>query len=226
MKIASKPSSKVLRLPELPIMQKSETQNLWMQSMCTFLCLDSTYSPSHKNASKGGLRCAIFWCPGAAGAVGGGKQENTWRTGAHSLPQLCTLNTSGGEDHKRFLQIEAVRAGVLVAADVWLACTHNHLPHTQPPAECSQPKCHKMQKNKDVKILVHNSPIHTNVCTGKFSRIFKKSGKWKNKLLPRYLASFTSISSPERRVKATLCHLGLLEKKRDHFSYRTFHKRF
>ena len=151
-KIASKPSSNVLRLPELPIMQKSETQNLWMQSICTFLCLDSTYSPSHKNASTWGLRCAIFWCPGAAGAVGGGKQENTWRTGAHSLPQLCTLNTSGGEDHKRFLQIEAVRAGVLVAADVWLACTHHHLPHTQPPAECSQPKCHKMQKNKDVKI--------------------------------------------------------------------------
>ena len=27
-KIASKPSSNVLRLPELPIMQKSETQNL------------------------------------------------------------------------------------------------------------------------------------------------------------------------------------------------------
>ena len=134
-----------------------------MQSICTFLCLDSTYSPSHKNASTWGLRCAIFWCPGAAGAVGGGKQENTWRTGAHSLPQLCTLNTSGGEDHKRFLQIEAVRAGVLVAADVWLACTHHHLPHTQPPAECSQPKCPKMQKNKDVKIKVILQSIPTSV---------------------------------------------------------------
>ena len=131
------------------------------------------YSPSHKNASKGGLRCAIFWCPGAAGAVGGGKQENTWRTGAHSLPQLCTLNTSGGEDHKRFLQIEAVRAGVLVAADVWLACTHNHLPHTQPPAECSQPKCHKMQKNKDVKILVILQSITTSTLGN--SREFSKN---------------------------------------------------